>query len=80
MGIEIETAWMAHLLRRCHEMIPVGGKRAAEFPRRVQAILQVSLHLRDRRDQGQISEHGLQVTRGRREALGRFQSGAIKET
>jgi len=71
---------MAHLLRRCREMIPVGGKRAAEFPRRVQAILQVSLHLRDRRDQGQISEHGLQVTRGRREALGRFQSGAIKET
>ena len=68
MGIEIETAWMAHLLRRCREIIPVGGKRAAEFPRRVQAILQVSLHLRDRRDQSQISEHGLQVARGRLEA------------
>lgn len=59
---------LAHLLRRCREMIPVGGKRAAEFPRRVQAILQASLHLRDRRDQGQISEHGLQVARGRLEA------------
>lgn len=59
---------MAHLLRRCREMIPVGGKRAAEFPRLVHAILQASLHLRDRWDQGQISEHGLQVARGRREA------------
>ena len=34
----------------------------------MQAILQASLHLRDRRDQGQISEHGLQVARGRLEA------------
>jgi len=59
---------LAHLLRRCREMIRVRGKRRAEFPRRVQATLEASLDLRDRRDQGQISEHGFEVARGRLEA------------
>jgi transposase len=58
---------LAHLLRRCREMIQGRGKRRAEFPRRVQAILQASLDLRDRRDKVQISEPGLQVARGRLE-------------
>lgn len=57
-----------HLLTRCREMIAVEGKRAGEFPRRVQAILKAALALRDRRDQGRISERGLAVARGQLEA------------
>src|SRR5258708_7755591 len=53
---------------RCREMILVAGKGEAVFPRTVQAILQAALQLRDRREQGQISERGVAVARGRLEA------------
>ena len=59
---------LAHLLRRCREMIQVAGVGEAQFPRAVQTLLQSSLRLRDRRDQGQISPHGLAVARGQLEA------------
>jgi transposase len=59
---------LAHLLRRCREMILVAGKGQAEFPRTVETILADALQLRDRRDQGQISERGVAVARGRLEA------------
>ena len=59
---------LAHLLRRCREMILVAGGGAREFPRSVQEILQRALQLRDRRDRGQISERGVAVARGRLEA------------
>lgn len=59
---------LAHLLRRCREMMLIAGHQAAKFPRTVQAILQAALQLRDRRDQGRISVHGLSVARGRLEA------------
>lgn len=59
---------LRHLLSRCREMIEVASQPAAEFPRRVQVILQAALSLRDRRDQGQMSEHGLAVARGQLEA------------
>jgi transposase len=59
---------LAHLLRRCQEMIQVGGSRAAQFPRALQTIFQSALRLRERRDQGQLSEHGLAVARGQLEA------------
>jgi transposase len=49
-------------------MILVGGKRGTEFPRQIQAILQQALQLRDRRQQKQISDHGVAVARGRLEA------------
>ena len=49
-------------------MILLGGKREAEFPRRIQALLQQALQLRDRRQQKQISDHGVAVSRGRLEA------------
>ena len=58
---------LSHLLRRCREMILVAGRGEAEFPRTVQSILQQSLQLRDRRAQGQISEQGLAVSRGKLE-------------
>jgi transposase len=58
---------LAHLLRRCREMLWVAEKGEAEFPRTVQSILQQALQLRDRRQQRQISEPGLAVARGRLE-------------
>jgi transposase len=64
----LHQSCLAHLLRRCREMILVGGKREAEFPRRIQALLQQALQLRDRRQQEQISDHGVAVARGRLEA------------
>jgi transposase len=59
---------LAHLLRRCREMILVAGRGEAEFPRTIETILQQSLQLRDRQAQGQISEHGVAVAKGRLEA------------
>jgi transposase len=59
---------LAHLLRRCREMLLVAGRGEAEFPRTIETILQQSLQLRDRQAQGQISEHGVAVAKGRLEA------------
>jgi transposase len=47
---------VAHLLRRCREMLEAGTPGAAEFPRAVKEILQDSLQLRDRRDLKAIDE------------------------
>jgi transposase len=44
-----------HLLRRCHELLETAKGRAVIFPRRVKAILQEGLQVRDRRDAGEIS-------------------------
>ena len=44
-----------HLLRRCHEMLQVARGGAVIFPRKVKAILQEGLAVRDRRDAGAIS-------------------------
>lgn len=44
-----------HLLKRCHEMLEVATRGAVVFPRRVKAILQEGLEVRDRRDAGEIS-------------------------
>jgi len=64
----LHQSCLAHLLRRCREMIAVEGKQAAQFPRQVQSILQAALGLRDRREQEGISGHGLAVARGHLEA------------
>ena len=58
---------LAHLLRRCRERIQLGGA-GAQFPHTVQKVLQQALQLRDRREQGRISGHGLAVAQGRLEA------------
>lgn len=58
---------LSHLLRRCREMIWVAGRGEAQFPCTVQTILQQALRLRDRHAQGQISEHGVAVSRGKLE-------------
>jgi transposase len=62
-----------HLRRRCLELLQTARGRAALFPRQVRQLLTDALTLRDRRDAGQLSAHGLAVTRGRLEArLGRL--------
>lgn len=45
-------ACLAHLLRRCHELLETATRGAVRFPREVQALLQHALVLRDRRDAG----------------------------
>jgi transposase len=44
-----------HLLRRCHELLETATGAAVIFPRKVKAILQEGLEVRDRRDAGTIS-------------------------
>ena len=55
---------LAHLLRRCQEMIEVASPFHARFPQAVKEILQHALALRDRYEQGRLSAHGLAVARG----------------
>ena len=53
-----------HLLHRCHELLETATRGAVRFPRLVKAILRHALALRDRRDAGEISPHGLRVAKG----------------
>lgn len=46
---------VAHLLRRCHELLEVARGGAVRFPRQVKAILLEGLELRDRRDAARLS-------------------------
>jgi len=55
---------LAHLLRRCREMIEVSWGAGLSFPRRVSALLHDALDLRDRYLSGEISRHGARVARG----------------
>jgi transposase len=71
-------ACLAHLLRRCHELLETATRGAVRFPRQVQAMLQHALVLRDRRDAGEIADHGLRVARGLLQArLGRVIRGTF---
>ena len=64
----VHQSCLAHLLRRCREMIAVGRGAIAHFPLAVHKVLQAALGLRARRDQGRIGSHGLAVACGRLEA------------
>jgi transposase len=57
----VHQTCLAHLLRRCREMMEVARPGAAELPRTVKEILQDSLQLRDRRDRNQIGEQELAI-------------------
>lgn len=61
-------ACLTHLLRRCSELLEKAKGGAARFPRRVKAILKKALEIRDRRDAGTITPHGVRVLRGRLQA------------
>jgi transposase len=56
-----------HLLRRADVMAATATRGAVRFPRRVAELLRAGLDLRDRHAAGEISRHGLAVTRGRLE-------------
>jgi len=59
---------LAHLLRRCRDLIAIASPAAARFPRAVTAHLQRGLAVRDRYQAGDVSPHGLAVATGRLEA------------
>src|SRR5215469_7711986 len=59
---------LQHLLRRCEDLLKIASPAAARFPRKVQAVLQQALALRDRYHNHEISLHGLWTATGRLEA------------
>jgi transposase len=59
---------LAHLLKRCREMAQIASPAALVFPRAVEDLLEKTLQLRDRYEQGEISERGLSVATGKLEA------------
>ena len=72
----VHQSCVAHLLRRCREMIAVSRGAVARFPQAVKKVLEAALGLRARRDQGQIGSRGLAVACGRLEA--RHGSSALR--
>lgn len=59
---------LAHLIRRCGDLLKILTGTAREFPQAVLDLLLDSLDLRDRRQQGLVSGHGLAVATGRLQA------------
>ena len=59
---------LAHPIRRCRDMLKILTGAARNFPQAVLDLLLDSLDLRDRHQQGLVSEHGLAVARGRLQA------------
>jgi transposase len=56
---------LAHLLRRCEELLESATRGTVRFPRRISELFHQAFALRDRHDQGELSTHGLAVCRGR---------------
>lgn len=56
---------LAHLLRRCHLLLETAERGAARFPHAVRRLLLRAFALRDRRDAGTLTGHGLRVALGR---------------
>lgn len=56
---------LAHLLRRAGTLLEQATRGAVRFPRKVKALLLDALRLRDQREAGTISDHGLASARGR---------------
>lgn len=54
---------LAHLLRRCEEMLEQAVGGAARFPRAIKEILQAALGVRDQRAAGEISDESLAKTK-----------------
>jgi len=59
---------LAHLLRRCSEMLETAQGGAVRFPRQVQDILRAALAVRDRREAAEISPQGVRTAKARLEA------------
>ena len=72
---------LEHLLRRAEALLERATRGAVRFPRKVKELLSDALALRDRRDGGAISPHGLAVARGRLEMrLDRLLEGNLSHT
>lgn len=63
----LHQSCLAHILRRCRDMMQVASGRAAGFPRRILELLKKALALRDRFSDEEISLQGLRIARGRLE-------------
>ncbi|MGL4515068.1 MAG: IS66 family transposase, partial [Lacipirellulaceae bacterium] len=59
---------LAHLLRRCAELLAVATRGAVRFPRAVKSLLKQSLDVRDRFLAGRLTLRGVSVLRGRLQA------------
>lgn len=59
---------LAHLLRRCREMVEIGPPSRVQLPRAVHTLLLAGLDLRNRRDDQAIGPHGVATAAGRLEA------------
>ncbi|MBI2923063.1 MAG: IS66 family transposase [Planctomycetes bacterium] len=57
-----------HFLVRCRELLETARGAAVLFPRSIKTLLLDSIDLRDRRDEGKVSPHGLAVATGRLQA------------
>jgi transposase len=73
---------LGHILRRCELLIETATRATARFPRAVVDVLHRAFRLRDRRDTGEISRHGLRIATGQLEwelhdlLMGRFRNPA----
>jgi transposase len=67
-ALAFHQSCLAHLLKRCREMVQVASSSAQAFPRAVEHLLETSLELRDRYARGEISEHGVRSATGKLEA------------
>jgi transposase len=61
-------ACLNHLLTRCKHLLLTATAGAVRFPRQVRALLGHALAVRDRRDGGELSPHGLACCIGRLKA------------
>src|SRR5207244_6173003 len=61
--IAFHQSCLAHLLKRCREMAQIASPAALAFPRAVEDLLQTGLALRDRYEQGEISERGMSIAK-----------------
>lgn len=69
---------LAHLLRRCREMLDLAQGGAVRFPRQVQKILRAALAVRDRQRAATISPRGVRIAQGRLAAqMNRLLAGHI---
>jgi len=66
--VAFHQSCLAHLLKRCREMAQIASPSALAFPQAVEDLLETSLGLRDRYEQGEISERGLSIATGKLEA------------
>lgn len=58
---------LSHIERRCERILDGATRGAVRFPRAVLDLTQDAFRLRDRRDAGEVSPHGLPVAIGRLE-------------